>query len=1201
MPGPYYAANIDELFAGIAAATPGEVIYLTARTYGDLSTYMVGNANRPTGYATIKPLPGYPAPIFSRIGLNSTNGLAFENIEVRASGAGNAITIGGCDRIKVTNFRIRNTDNLSSYAVATSGDSPGSTFSNPGPIVGNGVGISVLGSTNVDILNGDIQHVGTGIGITNASNGVTVSWVDIHDIIGDFLDGYSSSNITLKRVRGWDSYPAGSLHPDFVQIDDTSGFIADEVDWYNGNSDPINSIGDSLPGVIFGGGHDNAFTTPLNTSITVPLANLCPSGYTIVSLGTKFLPGSGGDFVLNSSPQSITYTPPTGFSSINDKTTWPYVIYTIQGPGGRQYQMRLIGSVGQNWISSTLPNFQTTITATSSQAGWVTDWTIRNCVIYGGAHVNGIGIEDVQRVTVSGIWMKGVDPYAPQLILRNGVMEGTFSNLSTLTVNNIGTNSIVLDGVTTSSAYPTPTTLLTQDTAYTVSNFTAAVAARDAAIGFPALPTVTLGANVTVDEGTGTNSTITFTVTRSGDTSRPCSCLWSITGQGANPVTGADFAEGALPSSFVSFLAGETSKTIVIPLASDATIEPDESMTITLSSPYYCTLATATAIGTIRNDDYPIPITLKAGAPTSMRLRLPTPAPPAPVLRTTSTETFGRLSGAGPGFAQTDLWGKLGISRQSGILQWEVRNAQASGGGVPTDFEYTIPLTQDDYARYWAGGVGGNFGRTPYVKTTRHGLIVGSYSWEFRCRVDVTGNGVWSEWSNWSTLTYNIDPQGCTWGDKFLANDNYAGNVFYAYSDGLTPYNLATNPLRTIYIPPGVQRTYYAMGPNYFNFPGPTKVKLKYADPTRPVRINGLGLNTAKFMSIDGLRGGVYEGNTQGHVQLSNCTDMEVINCDFRRTEQEYVAGDATLQFAGVIVTGSSTNNILINNNLFEHNFRCISIAEGSNITATNNKGRYCHGQPFFIGANALQVTTFTIQDNTFWAPFRTQSPSVDTGNHLDWLQLGDANGTVVAKNPNIKRNVFIMANANSGVRGYAGGGNASANPGTLDITDNIITNWGPDGFEIFGFGAGSAVKRNVAWLMRSGTDTTAPDGSKKDQYAPVFRGFNVGYLTTSANLGAGASLLLEDNFTYGTTSLPADATVLAAVTTTNQVSYARNDTTVAAAFVRGNPETYLLSFNDWADMDPTQWATVRQRALNAFERIDGKGPVAVGAAGFNS
>jgi Calx-beta domain-containing protein/hemolysin type calcium-binding protein len=56
-------------------------------------------------------------------------------------------------------------------------------------------------------------------------------------------------------------------------------------------------------------------------------------------------------------------------------------------------------------------------------------------------------------------------------------------------------------------------------------------------------------------------------------------------------------------SGTLVFAPGETSKSVDVPVVGDTAVEPDETFTLTLSNPVNATLGTATATGTIRNDD----------------------------------------------------------------------------------------------------------------------------------------------------------------------------------------------------------------------------------------------------------------------------------------------------------------------------------------------------------------------------------------------------------------------------------------------------------------------------------------------------------------------------------------------------------------------------------------------------------------------
>jgi hypothetical protein len=110
--------------------------------------------------------------------------------------------------------------------------------------------------------------------------------------------------------------------------------------------------------------------------------------------------------------------------------------------------------------------------------------------------------------------------------------------------------------------------------------------------------------NASQTEGNSGTKAFTFTVTRSGNTSGSNAVNWAVTGSGTNPANATDFAGAILPSGTVSFVAGETSKLITVTVQGDTTVESNETFTVSLSNPTNgATLTTATATGTIQNDD----------------------------------------------------------------------------------------------------------------------------------------------------------------------------------------------------------------------------------------------------------------------------------------------------------------------------------------------------------------------------------------------------------------------------------------------------------------------------------------------------------------------------------------------------------------------------------------------------------------------
>lgn len=121
------------------------------------------------------------------------------------------------------------------------------------------------------------------------------------------------------------------------------------------------------------------------------------------------------------------------------------------------------------------------------------------------------------------------------------------------------------------------------------------------------MPGGELGLAGPVTQAEGTSDSLTpfvFTVTRSGDADSAVSVDYAIIGSGSSPAGGSDFAGGVLPSGTVTFLAGETSKTITVNVVADSMAEPNENFTVTLSGATGSSLITSgTALGTIVDDD----------------------------------------------------------------------------------------------------------------------------------------------------------------------------------------------------------------------------------------------------------------------------------------------------------------------------------------------------------------------------------------------------------------------------------------------------------------------------------------------------------------------------------------------------------------------------------------------------------------------
>ncbi|WP_019498919.1 Calx-beta domain-containing protein [Pseudanabaena sp. PCC 6802] len=163
-------------------------------------------------------------------------------------------------------------------------------------------------------------------------------------------------------------------------------------------------------------------------------------------------------------------------------------------------------------------------------------------------------------------------------------------------------------------------------------------------------PTFAIAATNAVQvEGNSGTKAFTFTVTRGGSTGSANNVNWAVTGSGANPAIGGDFG-GTLPSGTVYFAAGETSKLVTVNVSGDTVSEQDENFTVTLSNPTGgASITTATATGTIQNDDIPATFAIAATNAVQMEGNSGTKA-----------FTFAVTRGGGTGAANSVSWAVTG-------------------------------------------------------------------------------------------------------------------------------------------------------------------------------------------------------------------------------------------------------------------------------------------------------------------------------------------------------------------------------------------------------------------------------------------------------------------------------------------------------------------------------------------------------------
>jgi len=113
--------------------------------------------------------------------------------------------------------------------------------------------------------------------------------------------------------------------------------------------------------------------------------------------------------------------------------------------------------------------------------------------------------------------------------------------------------------------------------------------------------------DVKIREGASGTSTLTFTVTRSDDTTTAVTINYAI--EDGTALTPSDYA--ATTPGLLSFATSETTKTVDVTVNGDRTLEPNETLFLTLSSPSAGAILDGQGTGTVVNDDTRTTVSVK--------------------------------------------------------------------------------------------------------------------------------------------------------------------------------------------------------------------------------------------------------------------------------------------------------------------------------------------------------------------------------------------------------------------------------------------------------------------------------------------------------------------------------------------------------------------------------------------------------------
>lgn len=119
---------------------------------------------------------------------------------------------------------------------------------------------------------------------------------------------------------------------------------------------------------------------------------------------------------------------------------------------------------------------------------------------------------------------------------------------------------------------------------------------------FP-LPTLSISDVAVLEGATATTTNAVFTITLSAASVLPVT-VTATSADGTATVAGLDYLLSVTP---LTFLPGETSKTVTVVVNGDAFVGPNETFVVDLTGEVNATLADAQGLGTIVNDDGPTP------------------------------------------------------------------------------------------------------------------------------------------------------------------------------------------------------------------------------------------------------------------------------------------------------------------------------------------------------------------------------------------------------------------------------------------------------------------------------------------------------------------------------------------------------------------------------------------------------------------
>ncbi|MDG4666483.1 Calx-beta domain-containing protein [Mycobacterium sp. 236(2023)] len=313
------------------------------------------------------------------------------------------------------------------------------------------------------------------------------------------------------------------------------------------------------------------FTVTLDKAATAPVSIAYATANGTAIAGTDYTATAGTlTFAAGVTSQQISVTI-LGDAAVEQNETFTL---TLSNPSGLTIaDGTATGTITNDDVAPTPGNPSAAMVVNDN---WGSGFTATVTVTAGTSALNGWTVEFDTPAQISNIWNA-------EIVSRVG---------NHYVVRNAAWNPAVAAGKTVTFGFQA-------SGAATATNFT--VNGQSA----PTQPPTVSVADTTVNESNSGTTQMTFVVTLSKSSTTPVTVTYATSNGTAT--AGVDYTA---KSGTVTFAPGVLTQQIQVAITGDTVAEPNETITLTLSSPTGATISDGSAVGTITNDDIPANVSL---------------------------------------------------------------------------------------------------------------------------------------------------------------------------------------------------------------------------------------------------------------------------------------------------------------------------------------------------------------------------------------------------------------------------------------------------------------------------------------------------------------------------------------------------------------------------------------------------------------